>query len=112
MSTQTGMDMRPSTPPSGTSGGVPGGDRQKANAAKAAMELTKMLGQELVAAGKAILSQDARAYALASTKLRQIQQAAVSIGGQPQAAPQPQGPQTGVPTPAGRPIDPITRRGV
>lgn len=103
------VTTRPGEPPSGTSGAAPGREMNKNNSAKVAMELTKMLGQELVAAGKAILNGDARAFALSQTKLRQIQQAAVSIGGQQPA--QPQGARTGVPNPVGRPIDPITRQG-
>ena len=101
--------VRPTNPPSGASGPPPGSQTNRGNTAKAMMELTMMSAQEFIALGKAILSRDPQGAAMAQAKLRQIQSAVLAVGGQ--GAPQaPQGRQTGVPTPVGRPTDAVTGR--
>jgi len=99
-------------PQGGPSGALPGSQGKGGPGADEMTQLHKMMGQELIAAGKAILSEDARGWGIASSKIRQIMGAAEAMGGQQGAQDQGQmqGPRTGVPTPVSRPVDVHSRR--
>lgn len=93
-------------------GGAPPGTQNNRNDPRAAAnQLVDLQGQAHMELGQALIQRNEKGVTLAGEKLRQIKQVGIALGAQGQkSAPQEQGRQTGVPTPVGRPIDPLTRQ--
>jgi hypothetical protein len=91
----------------------PGTQNRKGDPRAAAQDLHLLAAAEFKVLSDAMYAFDPRGMALSKDKLEQIFAAGRALGLQgEQGTPSPQGARTGVPTPVGRPVDPLTRQGV